>query len=128
MWQGGQIVDGKTFTVQIFTKWTILDSTFDGHSMMFAIQGNDLIEMFQRDKILSRIGNAVEGMTAAKHPQFTTTTYSILNLVNRCRAMQTDSTISVMARPILLYICHLVFLWYLILPQTDHQTRQAQGS
>src|SRR5678815_2976727 len=82
MGQGSQIVQRKAFAVQIFAKRTISDPTLNGHGMMFSIQGDDLIEMFQRDKIFSAIGNAIEGVTTAEYPQFIATAHNLLDLLD----------------------------------------------
>src|SRR5436190_1329187 len=110
--------------MQILAKRTIPDSAFNSHCMVFTIQGDDLIEIFQRDKILGRIGNPIEGMTAAEYSQLIATLHDFLYLFNRCGMMQADSTISVIACPIPLDVCH----FYIPLVSNTFSTRLLSAS
>src|SRR5436190_4136577 len=81
MRQRGQIMQCKTFRVEVWAQLSVGDASGDGHRSRLRIQGDYLAHLFQREEIIRAVGNFVEAVASTQDLQLVLLLYKFLHLI-----------------------------------------------
>src|SRR5215469_10186869 len=65
--QGGKVVQSPSLAVEIWAQLPIGHARFYGDGTGVGVQGDDLIQRVQRQKLIPAVGNAIEAVAGAEH-------------------------------------------------------------
>src|SRR6266404_3654655 len=81
MRQRGQIMQRKTFCVEVRAQLSVGDAGGDSHRSRLRIEGDHFVHLFQREEIIRAVGNLVEAVASAQDLQLVLLLYKFLNLI-----------------------------------------------
>src|SRR6266567_104869 len=81
MRQRGQIMQGKTFRMEVRAQLSVGDASGDGHRSRLRIQGDHFVHLFQREEVIRAVGDFVEAVASTQDLQLVLLLYKFLYLI-----------------------------------------------
>lgn len=110
MRQRGEIVKRIAFAMKIAAELSISNARLNRHCAALAVYLHHAIKMLQRDDVLSRVRDAIEGMPSSERLQLAAAPYQLLHLLDGFGIVPSGRAVGVITRPVLLRFIHVHIL------------------